>query len=246
MSRAPARRARRFADIPAHRQAKLRIRLLKLQDAGLLGGPGDDIDQLVCASYERPCVMRQAPVEVERVAVLGDDGRYHLRLGGRLHCMGTRTGHYVHVQRCHWWRHDAVGYRFQIPIELYDHGERGEHIVRWKVRLADTTADPADIPPHGRCPVNVRSGQWPPHSRPSTPKGRIRKALVELAGPNCHACNALPGKDIDHDHATGLVRGLLCGHCNSKAESCAHIDGCAWADYLNEPPAASLQLRYPK
>lgn len=47
------------------------------------------------------------------------------------------------------------------------------------------------------------------------------------------------------DHFTGLVRGLLCRNCNSRVDWCVHVSGCPWADYLNNPPAAHLQLIVP-
>lgn len=55
-----------------------------------------------------------------------------------------------------------------------------------------------------------------------TPEDRV--AMLEAAGYKCEICDRevlLPtagcGKDnanIDHDHSTGKVRGILCGHCN--------------------------------
>lgn len=44
--------------------------------------------------------------------------------------------------------------------------------------------------------------------------------LLEAQGNRCAICGSAewPGKDncphVDHDHATGKVRGLLCGPCN--------------------------------
>ena len=44
-------------------------------------------------------------------------------------------------------------------------------------------------------------------------------AIFEYQGGVCYACGQLspvPGRrlSVDHDHATGLVRGLLCSRCN--------------------------------
>jgi hypothetical protein len=43
-----------------------------------------------------------------------------------------------------------------------------------------------------------------------------------------------------------LVRGMLCWHCNTWIDTCPHPAGCAWAAYLNNPPALSLRLQYPR
>jgi hypothetical protein len=43
-------------------------------------------------------------------------------------------------------------------------------------------------------------------------------ALYEHQGGTCYICQRATGKvkrlSVDHDHATGYVRGLLCGPCN--------------------------------
>ncbi|MFM9452510.1 hypothetical protein [Streptomyces europaeiscabiei] len=38
---------------------------------------------------------------------------------------------------------------------------------------------------------------------------------------------------------------LLCQPCNSSIDGCPHLSGCPWADYLDNPPAAHLQLLHP-
>lgn len=48
---------------------------------------------------------------------------------------------------------------------------------------------------------------------------------------------------VDHDHVTGIVRGLLCGMCNKNVlghlrdDPEAFMRGC---DYLNNPPAVQV------
>lgn len=49
--------------------------------------------------------------------------------------------------------------------------------------------------------------------------GITREAYAEMEavqGGRCAICGEVPEKSlhIDHDHKTGQVRGLLCGHCN--------------------------------
>lgn len=44
-------------------------------------------------------------------------------------------------------------------------------------------------------------------------------ALLAAQGGRCAICGARPGRRnlaVDHDHATGKVRGLLCTTCNVK------------------------------
>ncbi|MEU4607551.1 endonuclease domain-containing protein [Kribbella sp. NPDC023972] len=60
---------------------------------------------------------------------------------------------------------------------------------------------------------------------------------TKLAG--CHACDLRPGQIIDHDHLSGLVRGLVCRHCNTALGKCVHIGAVRGAQ-----PPASMALGY--
>lgn len=68
-------------------------------------------------------------------------------------------------------------------------------------------------------------------------------ALYEAQGGSCYICRRATGKvrrlAVDHDHATGWVRGLLCKPCNSIL---AHLRDDTLAayrvfSYLQDPPA---------
>ncbi len=39
-------------------------------------------------------------------------------------------------------------------------------------------------------------------------------AMLEQQGGLCAICESAPAKHVDHDHATGTVRALLCFNCN--------------------------------
>jgi hypothetical protein len=39
-------------------------------------------------------------------------------------------------------------------------------------------------------------------------------AMLEAQGGLCAVCRAAPAAHVDHDHATGAVRDLLCFNCN--------------------------------
>ena len=40
------------------------------------------------------------------------------------------------------------------------------------------------------------------------------QSLVDQQGGTCAICRTKPAVHVDHDHATGLIRGVLCFGCN--------------------------------
>jgi hypothetical protein len=226
----------------------------------------DGVNDLVIERSDRPCSMSWgAPVVAgKRIAVLGSDGRYHLLLDGRLTCGEKRAeperGDLIaHSQTCSWWN-DEVRFRVQAPIEARGPdgtvivGVIGTHQITWMVKLTGVSVkDPARVRVGDRCPDVTRhdilpDGQspWPAHQSVTGSVGRQRALLVRALGPYCGTCRQQWGTHVDHDHFTGRVRGLLCGGCNTYVDKCPHPSGCAFADYLNDPPAIHLQLRYPR
>lgn len=66
--------------------------------------------------------------------------------------------------------------------------------------------------------------------------------ILAFQGGVCYICERPPGQTrlaVDHDHATGLTRGLVCWKCNSalaKLNDEAKRAYRAWK-YLSDPPA---------
>jgi hypothetical protein len=219
----------------------------------------DGVDALVRRRAATTCEFRwAAPVVAgQRAAVLGDDDRYHLLLNGFPSCGGKpRADDPVdvvrHKQWCYWWT-DGVRYRIQAPADARSpdgdviQGEAGERVASWLVRLTDVVEVPGLVPVRQRCLDDLTwRSPWPGYQGGSNPLGRLRARLVRAFGPMCGTCAEQWGTHVDHDHFTGRVRGLLCGRCNTQVDACPHASGCAFGDYLNDPPAARLNLRYPK
>lgn len=71
-------------------------------------------------------------------------------------------------------------------------------------------------------------------------------ALYEAQGGSCYICQRATGKvrrlSVDHDHATGYVRGLLCRPCNTVVgrfrDDPDSFDRAA--GYLRRPPAHDI------
>ena len=66
----------------------------------------------------------------------------------------------------------------------------------------------------------------------------IRDRLVREFGPACQVCGAPSELCVDHDHETGLVRGLLCLRCNTAEGNGSR----RFEDWRKNPPAAFLAL----
>lgn len=211
----------------------------------------EDLDDIIGSASSTPCRIRlTSPETDESVAILGSDGRYHLRLpGGRVLCSGRRRDDKPTMQHKEWffWWTDGERYRIQTPYVDGEPlpGKRGRLTFRWAVQLTNEQASPADIPRRRRCPVNSRYSHWPTFLNTKSALGRIRRQLVKTFGPWCAGCGRNHGTCVDHDHFTGLVRGLLCHCCNTHIDDCPHLSACSWADYLNDPPATPLGLLHP-
>lgn len=65
--------------------------------------------------------------------------------------------------------------------------------------------------------------------------------LWEFQGGKCPICNRPLVKALtDHDHKTGLVRGLLCFRCNSFYSEDVTVEFLQkWITYLLNPPAST-------
>lgn len=69
------------------------------------------------------------------------------------------------------------------------------------------------------------------------------EALYEAQGGVCYICQRATGAKkklaVDHDHATGYVRGLCCGPCNSILAHLRDDTNAAYRvwEYLVRPPA---------
>jgi hypothetical protein len=207
--------------------------------------PPGRLERITAGGALRFRASGSSAVRQSRDAVPGSDGRYHLRVGGVIICGdGQSPGATIqHAALC-WWCTDGKTYRVQdfIPEDAgpLDHGSRE---VSWPVTLSGPAKDPALVPPRERCSVYVGSDMWPRFH--GGQKGKLVVALVTALGGDCHACGDPAGSFIDHDHFTGYVRGLLCKGCNHIVDMCPHPSGCAYARYLNDPPASPLRLKYP-
>ncbi|QKV98320.1 hypothetical protein HUT19_42145 (plasmid) [Streptomyces sp. NA02950] len=209
------------------------------------------VEQLVIDSADRPCRLPAPPPGPpgRALAVPGDDGRHHLVRAGRVLCCDADADAvdvWSHRQRCTWVE---TGDGPRKWTGGRDDGEIiwGSADTAWTVRPTGPGTDPGTIVRRDRCVAGhyMTLHLWPPPPARTASIRRLRAALVDTIGSDCHLCGHYPGAAVDHDHETGLVRGLLCAMCNRALEECPHAGGCPKADYQLAPPAAGLGLIYP-
>lgn len=191
----------------------------------------DGVEDLVLEAARRPCGWHYSDTAdglVEAVAALGSDGYWHLRLGEALLCGDA-----------------GVGRKRRLAPGTFEHEGDHPRPVRWTFTLTGILSPPELVAPSERCPCFGARKTWPAHHNPARAMGRIRIQLAAQFGAGCHACRRGLAAVVDHDHRTGIVRGLLCRNCNTLIDHCPHLAGCPWADYLSTPPAAALNLRFP-
>jgi len=89
-----------------------------------------------------------------------------------------------------------------------------------------------------------RRGRKYEHAKLLRDNRKHYESLLLLQGGGCAICGRLPARrrlDMDHDHRTMQVRGLLCVRCNRALPSWVTP---AWlkdaAEYLENPPFNSL------
>jgi hypothetical protein len=74
----------------------------------------------------------------------------------------------------------------------------------------------------------------------------MRQALADAQHGQCALC--FFGRDpmvMDHDHATGIARGLLCGSCNIREGMTAPGASEVIDAYRANPPASSVSWQWP-
>lgn len=230
--------------MPEHRRKSLLWRYRHVDPARL--------DAVVRAARRRPCLVPTDDRISGLDAVLDETELWHLRHDGRLLCNHFAPFHVAKPPGSAGNDLTAVLRKLQAAFPeskfraVYSTDRGNEIEIEVPPALINRTADPARIPWRLRCPQRTDHWRWPGYCGPIGKTGPMRTRLVEIFGPACQACGVRPNECIDHDHNTGIIRGLLCLYCNNNIDLCRHPSGCAYAEYLNDPPAYSLGLKHPK
>ena len=85
--------------------------------------------------------------------------------------------------------------------------------------------------------------EWPLPERPAEQLDEVRARawLAQWQARRCAGCGDQGDLVVDHDHHTGMVRGLLCKSCNTR-EPHAPLES-ALGRYRTRPPVLLLGLR---
>ena len=124
--------------------------------------------------------------------------------------------------------------------EAAANGPRGFCTVHYRRFIRDGGLGTSCALPH------CDGGSWAkglclPHSRRAARYGLSIADLVLVdARTFCDLCSSNPPEVVDHDHATGAVRGVLCRSCNTALghffDSIPRLVGAI--HYLSSPPGA--------
>lgn len=177
-------------------------------------------------------------------AVLGDDGLHHLwhpDYGMVCNFLEEPFGGPWTHKAIFWWKHEGKPRRRTYTTQVSRYGDETE---------------PEFVPPGEVCWLTRIEGRyhqkdrqyplmWPEWIGEGKPYQRSRWKFVEILGRGCAVCGGSGVGFMDHDPFTGWVRGMLYGDCNTRIDKCPHLNGCRFADYLNDPPAWKLKADYP-
>jgi hypothetical protein len=198
----------------------------------------DHMDQIIEAAVRRragkpPCAPNSGRQRDERYARRPRDGTdgYHL---------WSPTWGLSTVHCAHWRSHKAGG---------------------WREEELGPPVHATQVPPEQRCGNWVAPRYFPrpwagplpeQWGDPKIPRWYVWWRLHDIQDGTCATCDSA-AYVIDHDHVTGLVRGLLCvscnhleGECGRRVQDGAHGGEPCFQKYWDCPPAGPLRWLYGK